>query len=119
MLFTAGTGEAAGLGTFNYTTEHCSRVVTPTPAGAIGKLAAGVLVLTFDEANELYIGYQGTWQFDGNLLTGGGTAKVHQSYEVIGGTGLFAGAEGHGHFGGVDAFHQILMELDGGLILAE
>lgn len=118
MLFTAGTGEAAGLGAFDYTSEHCSRVVTLTPAGAIGKLAAGVAVFTFDAANKLYIGYQGTWKFDGNLLTGDGTAKVHQSYNVTGGTGMFEGAKGHGHFGGVDDFHQILMDLDGGLILA-
>jgi hypothetical protein len=118
ILLTAGVGEAAGLGSLTYTTEHCSRVVTLTPTGAIGKLAAGELVLTFDDTgDELHIAYEGTWKFDGNLLTGDGIAKAHQSYQVIGGTGIFEGAKGHGHMEGVDDFHQVMNTLDGGLIL--
>lgn len=122
MLFTGGVGEAAGLGTFDYTTAHCSRVVTDTPAGAIGKLAAGLLVLTFDDTgDELHIAYQGTWKFDGDLTTGDGIAKIHQSWEVIGdvSTGMFAGAQGHGHMEGTDDFHLVFMELDGNLRLAD
>ena len=122
MLSTAGSGEAEGLGTFAYTTEHCSRVVTPTPVGAIGKLAAGILVLTFDDTgDQLHIAYQGTWKFDGDLMACDGIAKIHQSWEVLGenSTGMFFGAKGHGHMGGVDERSEIFMELDGGLILAK
>jgi hypothetical protein len=114
ILLTAGGGEADGFGTFAYTSEHCSRVVTPTPAGAIGKLAAGIMVFTFDSGT-LTLGYQGTWKFDGDITTGEGIAKVHQSYEVIGGTGVFEGAEGHGSMGGVDDFHHILFDINGSL----
>lgn len=119
-LSTAGGGKAEGLGAFHYTTEHCSRVVTPTPTGAIGKLAAGILVLTFDTGDKLHIAYKGTWKFEGDLSVGG-VAKVHQSWEVIGeaSTGKFEGAKGHGHMEGSDEFGHILMELDGGLILAK
>jgi hypothetical protein len=116
ILLTAGGGEADGYGTFEYTSEHCSRVVTPTPAGAVGKLAAGIQVFTF-ENGELTIAYQGTWKFDGDLTTGDGISKIHTSYEVIGGTGIFEGAKGHGSMGGVDDFHHILFDLDGGLNL--
>lgn len=119
MIFTAGSGVADGYGAFEFTTGHCSRVVTLTPSGAVGKLAAGVMVLTFDEENVLELGYKGTWQYDGDLTTGEGIAKVHQSYEVLDGTGMFAGAKGHGHVGGVFDFHRVLMDLDGGLILAK
>jgi hypothetical protein len=103
MLFTGGVGEAAGLGTFDYTT-------------------AGLLVLTFDDTgDELHIAYQGTWKFDGDLSTGDGIAKIHQSWEVIGdvSTGMFAGAKGHGHMEGTDDFHLVFMELDGNLRLAD
>lgn len=120
MLFTAGSGEAAGLGAFEYTTGHCSWVVKLTPAGAIGKLAAGILVLTFEDEAQLHIAYQGTFKFNGDLSTGEGIARVNQSWDVIGedSTGMFHGAKGHGHMGGVDDFHEILMDLDGSLILA-
>jgi hypothetical protein len=114
ILQTAGGGEAAGFGTFDYTSEHCSRVLTLTPAGAVGKLAAGIMVLTFDDG-ELTVAYEGTWKFDGDLTTGEGIAKVHQSYEVVGGTGIFEGAKGHGYLGGVDDFHHILFDLRGSL----
>ena len=114
ILLTAGGGEADGFGTFEYTSEHCSRVVTPTPAGAVGKLAAGIMVFTFDDG-ELTLAYQGTWKFDGEITTGEGIAKVHQSYEVTSGTGVFEGAKGHGSMGGVDDFHHILFDLNGSL----
>lgn len=117
MLLTAGGGEADGFGTFEYTSEHCSRVVTPTPAGAVGKLAAGIIVFTFD-SGELTLAYQGTWKYDGDLTTGEGIAEVHQSYEVIDGTGIFEGARGHGSMEGVDDFHHILMDVTGSLKLA-
>ena len=114
ILLTAGGGEADGFGTFEYTSEHCSRVVTPTPVGAVGKLAAGIMVLMFDDG-ELVLAYEGSWKFDGDLTTGEGVAKVRQSYEVIGGTGVFEGAKGHGSMGGVDDFHHILFDLNGSL----
>ena len=114
ILLTAGGGEADGFGTFEYTSEHCSRVIASTPAGAVGKLAAGIMVFTFD-SGELTLAYQGTWKFDGDLATGEGIAKVHQSYEVIDGTGVFEGAKGHGFMGGVDEFHHILFDMNGSL----
>lgn len=58
-------------------------------------------------------------RFDGDLNTGEGIGTVSQSYEVIDGTGKFAGASGHGSMGGVDDFHRILMDLNGGLKLVE
>lgn len=120
VFLTEGGGSAVGYGDFAYSSEHCSRIVTFTPAGAVGKLAAGELRLTFDGTDdELYISYRGTWKFDGDLTTGAGIAKVHQSYEVTGGTGMFAGASGHGHMGGVVDFGRVLMDLDGGLHLAD
>ena len=111
---TDGVGESDGFGAFKYTSEHCSRVLTPTPAGAVGKLAAGIMVFTFDDG-ELTLAYQGTWKFDGEITTGEGIAKVHQSYKVISGTGVFEGAKGHGSMGGVDDFHHILFDLNGSL----
>ncbi|MDH5421742.1 MAG: hypothetical protein OEY55_08055 [Acidimicrobiia bacterium] len=121
MLFSAGVGEAAGYGTFVFEEAHCSRVLTLTPQGAIGKLSAGSMTLTFDDSgDELHIAFTGTWRYDGDLATGEGTAKVHQSWTVMGdaSTGMFEGAEGHGAMQGVSSFHRILFELDGGLILS-
>ena len=118
ILRIAGGGEADGFGAFEYTSEHCSRVVTPNPAGAVGKLTAGIMVLTFD-SGELTIAYQGSWKFDGDLTIGAGISKVHQSYEVIDGTRILEGARGHGSMGGVDDFHHILFDMNGGLKLVE
>jgi hypothetical protein len=118
MLFTAGVGEAVGYGPFTYSSEHCSRVVTMIPGGAQGKLAAGIIVLTFD-TGELTLAYSGSWKFIGDLTTGDGIAKAQQSYELLDGTGIFAGAKGHGQMGGVDDFHHVLFDIRGSLVLAD
>ena len=118
ILLTAGDGEADGLGTFHYTTEHCAWLVETTPARFVGKLAAGIMVLDFEDG-ELTLAFQGNWRFDGNLNTGEGIGTFNQSYEVIDGTGIFAGASGHGSMDGVDDVHNILMDLHGGLKLVE
>ena len=116
MLFAGGVGEAEGYGAFMWTTAHCSRPIAPTPDGAVGKLAAGELVMMFgDTGDVLRIAYDGQWKFSGDLMTGDGIAKVHQRYVVMGGTGMFEGATGHGRMNGVDDFHEILMHLRGSL----
>ena len=118
MLLTAGVGEATRLGTFEYTSEHCSWVVTPTPTGAIGKLGGGIMIMSFSEG-DLTLAYSGTWKFDGDLTTGDGIAKIHQKYRVVDGTGVFEDARGSGHIGGVDDFHHILFDVRGSLHLVE
>lgn len=118
ILQTAGVGEAAGYGSFEYTSEHCSRVTAVIPSGAQGKLAAGIMVFTFDNG-ELTLGYQGSWKFVGDLSIGAGVADVQQSYEVLEGTGIFAGAKGHGQIGGVFDFGEVYFDITGSLVPAD
>lgn len=115
ILESAGGGEAAGYGAFTWEAAHCSRVVAPIPGGAQGKMAAGVMVLSFDEG-DLTLGYTGSWKFVGDLMSGAGVAKAQQSYTVLGGTGIFDGAKGHGQIGGFFDNHAISFDIRGSLV---
>lgn len=114
MLQSAGDGETEGFGHFEWTAAHCSRIVTSTPAGAVGKLADGIMVLTFDDG-ELTLGYRGSWKYAGDLATGEGIAKVQQTYDALSGKGVFEGARGSGQMGGVDDFGHIMFDVTGSL----
>jgi hypothetical protein len=87
----------------------------PIPSGAQGKLDAGIMVFTFSDG-ELTLAYQGSWKFAGDLSTGEGIADVHQSYEVLDGTGIFEGAKGHGQIGGAFDFHDVYFDIRGSLV---
>jgi hypothetical protein len=92
-------------GEFQYVHSHCSRWMTGPPdperttGRYVGKAEAGVDTITVhDEEDpaqllgELFLEYQGTWVHEGD------PPEFDMQYTIVGGTGLFEDASGHGQF---------------------
>lgn len=86
-------------GPFTYENDHCSRWVTFDPERGtgrlVGKAAAGINTIT-TPVGELTLEYTGTWVLEGDVATLDFTANVNMRYTIVGGTGVFEGASGHG-----------------------
>lgn len=118
MLLTAGSGELNTYGSFDWSAAHCSWVVAPHPVGIEGALGSGEMVLTFHESgDQLFLAYQGHWRFNGDLATGEGIAEVRQTFNVVGGTGMFEGATGHGRIDGTFMPDDIYFRMVGAIEL--
>jgi hypothetical protein len=83
---------------------HFSRWVAFDPTRTTGVLTAkvggGVLTLTVadDPSSQLVIGFDGVFQFSGNFADPFGFySHVVMRVEILSGSGVFAGATGHGH----------------------
>lgn len=103
ILQSAGSGEMVSpgyAGQFTLTTEHCSRWVTGPPDRAtgkvVGRIGRGLMTMT-TPVGDLTMAYDGTFVFEGDLSISAWVSKVNSSNAIVGGTGVFAGASGHGH----------------------
>lgn len=121
ILQTAGSGEltsAAYTGPVDYSTEHCSRIVAGDLTDhAVGKIDAGRLTLVTPSGDELYATYRGTFVFNGDVESNTWRSDVSQSFTITGGTGIFAGASGHGYFSVVDNSGAATLGMNGSLAL--
>ena len=118
MLLAAGTGDLNTYGSFDWTSEHCSWVVGPHPAGVEGALGNGEMVLTFhDSGDQLFLAYQGRWRFSGEFGSPDGVAEVRQTFSVAGGTGMFEGATGNGRLDGTYTADDIRFRMLGAIEL--
>jgi hypothetical protein len=88
-----GTMYLAHLGRASFHVSHCS-AMTDGPRGTFG---AGTITFTAANGDTLVISDWGT--FDLTLGSGGAPERsdIVLDFEVVGGTGRFAGAEGSGH----------------------
>jgi hypothetical protein len=120
ILQTAGSGELtseAYTGPVDYTSEHCSRLLAGTLTDhAVGKADAGLLTLVTPSGDRLNVTYRGTFVFNGDTAVAW-RSDVSQSFLITGGTGVFAGASGHGHLPTVDNSGAVILALNGSLAL--
>lgn len=82
---------------FTFEFDHCSRWVSVNlerPTGVqVGKTSAGEMTIA-TSVGELLLEYSGTWVLEGAPPDFTADLKLH--YTVVGGTGYFADASGHG-----------------------
>lgn len=80
--------------------EHCSRWTHPPSSLDYsvlpGQIAAGEMVLTTPGGDTLEFATGGMFVFKGSLATMEYTTEVRLAYDIVGGSGLFEGASGHG-----------------------
>ena len=99
----------AYTGPVTASSEHCSLLLVVTEHElAVIRIDAGVLTLVTPDGDELHATYKAPGVFTGDLtLVGPSQHRANGPYTITGGTGIFAGASGHGHLG-------ILADSEGG-----
>ena len=109
-------------GPFGFVMEHCSRWVTNpetserTNGRFVGDIAGGVMTLVTPEGDELYVSYEGSFRFKGDLAVGEWTSVAVLQYRILGGTGVFDGAAGSGHIGVTDSSGYGAGDFEGSLV---
>lgn len=93
MVSTAYSGDVT------FTADHCTRILVNQRAGtpdaiAVGKIVGTQTVVTPEGI--LHFDFQGTFVLKGAFPMGDFTTDGTMSWTVTGGTGVFAGAAGHG-----------------------
>jgi hypothetical protein len=102
ILRSAGSGtlaSAAYTGPVTFTAEHCTVIVVVTEhAQAVVRIRAGLMTITTPGGDTLSLAYEAPGVFRGDLFLVGPREHVGNGpYTITGGTGVFAGATGHGH----------------------
>jgi hypothetical protein len=110
IVQSAGSGELASeayTGPVTYTDEHCTRPRQAPPdvfAREVTPLliAAGMMTLATPTGDTLNLEFTNPGVLKGDLtLAGFNRHTFNGPYTITGGTGIFAGASGHGQIGGV------------------
>ncbi len=111
-------------GPFTLTDEHCTRLVNIRNDGllSVAHIRLGEMTLTATEAEgTLEISYKAPGVIHGDVFVGPNVHTYNGPYTVTGGTGIFDGATGHGHIGGVGEFDglefDISQTLNGSLVV--
>ncbi len=119
ILQTAGTGELTTLGytgPVTYSSEHCSRWLTFPDGKTVGKVGDGLLTMSTPSGDQLNLSYNATFVFEGDLSIMVWETKVNMRYTIVGGTGVFEGASGRGHFAVTDNSGYGTGGLEGSLV---
>lgn len=89
-------------GSVSFENEHCSAWLAFNPGRATGRIGSGMHTFTTPDGDVLTLAYHGGFRFAGDLDVGVWQSNVELIYTVVNGTGVFAGASGHGLIGAVD-----------------
>ncbi len=122
IVQTAGSGvltSEAYTGPVAYSSEHCTLLLVVTEHDlAVTRADAGELTLVKPDGDELYAAYKQPGVFTGDLtLVGPSQHRANGPYTITGGTGIFAGASGHGHVFGLGQGVGVTLEMNGSLQL--
>lgn len=124
LVQSAGSGEltsGAYAGAVDWSDEHCSllRVVTKHEVAPVQD-DSGLLTLVTPGGDVLHIAYESPGVFTGDLsLAGSWQHRGNGPYTTIHGTGIFAGAAGHGHMGFFDDSGDVTIDLNGDLSVGD
>lgn len=87
----AGSGTFTHLGRVWFEIDHCSKMTGPTS----GVFGGGEIVITAANGDQLYMSEEGSFELVMGPM-GPVTSLIDLTWEITGGTGRFAGAEGEG-----------------------
>jgi hypothetical protein len=90
-----GTGTLSHLGKMSFLATHCTVFDEAAGTGSFGN---GTITFTAANGDTLVIAQSGTFFMQGDPISGPFFAFITGEWEVVDGTGRFAGAEGSGEF---------------------
>jgi hypothetical protein len=122
ILQIAGSGvltSEAYAGPVEFSEEHCSLLLVVTNHDlAVGYIRAGLMTMVTPGGDTLSFAYKLPGVFTGDLtLVGPSEHSANGPFTITGGTGIFAGASGHGHVGGLADSTSAGIGLNGSLQL--